>query len=780
MRDPQMSPPAAKPETPSTSAEPEPNLRQWLARNGPILVPLGALLVYLFIQFDSDGLWAIAKAALGLSFVVFFHELGHFLVAKWCDVHVTTFSIGFGPAIPGCSFQRGETTYKLALFPLGGYVQMVGQVDGDESSDGNEDDPRSYRNKSVGQRMAIISAGVVMNVILAVICFIVVFRGPGKDRRAPVVESTEAGSPAFVTGVRTSDQILRIGDVKNPSFEGVTYEVLATVAGEELRMDLKRPQDPQARTIEIEPRVSRDSKRPQRPMLGIAPALCLTLESRRAVPRTMDRPVFLEGAAKDADPPFEFGDRIIATTDPDNPAQVKDLPLDPRKPNSDQRDYFEFERRLTRLASRSVVMRVERTGPDGKKSNVDISVPAAFHKTFGARMQIGDIVSLRRGSTAEAALVQVRTGTLEGDRILGVKIQEPDGSWTAWGDIGPLPKGASIAWSSFTDKNPIDPMRLPFQLKQWANRFYEKKPKDAPADVILHIRRHNKQSGPDYREIDLKVAWDYSWRFDRVSTFDSTDPQAIPELGLAYQVKTTVAHVEPAFAGNADGLQKNDVIKEIRLAYSEADGTTKQANWVELSETEYPWVFTTFQLPIYVHTISVKVERTIDGAKETKEIEIVAQDDKTWPLENRGLILAPDVRRQKADSLVQAIALGMQDTHNSMMQVYQNLRGMILGRISVKNLGGPVMIAQVAYRIAGYDFWEFVFFMGLISVNLAVINFLPIPVLDGGHMVFLLYEKLRGKPASEGVRVGATYAGLALILSLMVFVLYQDISRLFH
>jgi regulator of sigma E protease len=58
-----------------------------------------------------------------------------------------------------------------------------------------------------------------------------------------------------------------------------------------------------------------------------------------------------------------------------------------------------------------------------------------------------------------------------------------------------------------------------------------------------------------------------------------------------------------------------------------------------------------------------------------------------------------------------------------------------------------------------------------------VINFLPIPVLDGGHMVFLIYEKLRGKPASEAVRVGATYAGLALILSLMVFVIYLDLTR---
>jgi len=69
------------------------------------------------------------------------------------------------------------------------------------------------------------------------------------------------------------------------------------------------------------------------------------------------------------------------------------------------------------------------------------------------------------------------------------------------------------------------------------------------------------------------------------------------------------------------------------------------------------------------------------------------------------------------------------------------------------------MIGTVAFHIAGRDFWEFLFFLGLISVNLAVVNFLPIPVLDGGHMVFLIYEKIRGKQAPESVRVAATYAG---------------------
>jgi regulator of sigma E protease len=114
-----------------------------------------------------------------------------------------------------------------------------------------------------------------------------------------------------------------------------------------------------------------------------------------------------------------------------------------------------------------------------------------------------------------------------------------------------------------------------------------------------------------------------------------------------------------------------------------------------------------------------------------------------------------------------------------MMQVFQTMRGMVTGRVSTDNLGGPALIASLAYRFAGYDIWEFIFFLGLISVNLAVVNFLPIPVLDGGHMVFLCYEKLRGRQASETVRVVATYAGLALILSLFLFVTWNDFRRFF-
>ena len=102
---------------------------------------------------------------------------------------------------------------------------------------------------------------------------------------------------------------------------------------------------------------------------------------------------------------------------------------------------------------------------------------------------------------------------------------------------------------------------------------------------------------------------------------------------------------------------------------------------------------------------------------------------------------------------------------------------MILGRISVKNLGGPLTIAAATYRFASMDFADFAFFLGLISINLAVVNFLPIPVLDGGHMVFLIYEGIRKKPASEKASASSRPMPGWASSRLMIFVLTLDVLR---
>lgn len=778
--------PSTPPATPPPEGRDEPpdveenlTLGQWFVRNGPMLVIVAVLFGWLFMKFDSDGLWAILKAALGLGFVIFIHELGHFLVAKWCDVHVTVFSIGFGPALPGCRFQWGETMYKLALFPLGGYVQMVGQVDADESSDGSEDDPRSYRNKTVWQRMAIISAGVVMNAILAIICFIVVFQGPGKDRQAAVIEAVEAGKPAFEYGIPTGAEILRIGDLERPYFDDLRVIVMGASRGEKITLVYQRPGDDQPTEVKIPPVVDK------RPLLGLAPASRAQLAAARHL-LGYETPVSINSAAARASPPFEFDDLIVGVTHPEHGDDPKfmELPRDPRKP--EQRDYFEYLRRLRLLADKDITIVVERKvrGSAGERTErVGIKVPRANHRTLGVRMKIGAIAQVRKESPAAKAGVRPPTvekredGSVkayEGDRIRWVKVRRPDGSELMWAIEPEKVPQDGVA----RQLRPLDPVRLPDDLRQWARQVFAAKatPDAKDLTVQLHVKRHGSEVKEDeYKTLSLQ--WDQAWQFDRAEPNSTPSPLAIPELGLAYQVQMTVADAK----AKDHALQPGDEIKDIRFHYQLPKGETEDSVWLskgikrDLKAEEFASIFWHLQAP-QLYKVTVKVKR----GEEIEEVALSPEEDTTWPLEKRGLILAPDQRTELADNFVEAIGLGFRDTWRSMVQVYQNLRGMITGQIALENLGGPVTIARVAYRIAGYDFWEFVFFIGLISINLAVINFLPIPVLDGGHMVFLLYEKIRGKPASEKVRIGATYAGLALILSLMVFVIYLDISRIFR
>jgi regulator of sigma E protease len=747
----------APPPSPSLSS------REWWVQNGPVLIIVIAVLVFLFMKFDLEGLLAILKAALGLGLVVFLHELGHFLAAKWCDVHVTAFSIGFGPAIPGCSVKWGETSYKLALFPLGGYVQMVGQVDGDETSDGSEDDPRSFRNKTVGQRMLIISAGVIMNVILAVVCFVVVFRGPGKERMANVVGAVDPGAPAFTKGIRSGAKITQIGNVKNPFFENLMARVTAAGPGEEIEFDYQVSGDPKEYELKIKPRNEKD-KGDQKNLIGLAPASSTELLSEKYGANSKTGPTKPNSTASRAQPSFKFGDKIIATTDPDDPSKMKDLPPDPRftqdarLPKQDRRDFFELAKRLQLLAGKTITLRVQHE--NGKEEN--ISLPPSFYQTLGVRMQMGHITNVRENSPAAKAGVLVSRkneigALLHGDLIQSVKVSNAEGETITY------------------DEKNLDPERLLFQLRQWAKGLEEKKV-PGPWKVTLTVSRHEDfapGSPVTFQPKTLELDWDNGWRFERMTVFPYS-PLAIPELGLAYQIKSIVAEVIPGLIKD-NPLKQDDAIKEV-LSYPKDSSEAYDAK-VTLKAEDEQWASVANFLQQYPgKKIVLKITR--DGKPEEVTIHPVA--DENYPSAETGMEFESDSRLQIADSNLQAIGMGLSDTWDNMSQVFHTLRGMIIYRnISPFQMAGPLTIARLAYKIAGMDFWEFVFFLGMISVNLAVINFLPIPVLDGGHMVFLIYEKLRGKPASEGIRNGATIAGLALILCLMVFVIYVDVSRWF-
>ena len=102
------------------------------------------------------------------------------------------------------------------------------------------------------------------------------------------------------------------------------------------------------------------------------------------------------------------------------------------------------------------------------------------------------------------------------------------------------------------------------------------------------------------------------------------------------------------------------------------------------------------------------------------------------------------------------------------------------GSVSAKTLGGPIMIAQMAGEQAEAGMANLAFFIAMLSINLGIINLFPVPVLDGGHLLFFGIEGITGKPASDQIREKANQFGMALLIALMVFVFYNDILRMFN
>jgi regulator of sigma E protease len=253
-------------------------------------------------------------------------------------------------------------------------------------------------------------------------------------------------------------------------------------------------------------------------------------------------------------------------------------------------------------------------------------------------------------------------------------------------------------------------------------------------------------------------------------------------------VATTIEHVaEGSSVGESkdkQGLQKDDVILEV--SFLEAGKPGAEPQWSKVSaklwsdqktDKEQPeawWarVDENFQM-LDFHKVRVKLKR------DHAEIELALEPDPNWPSDDLGLLTVQQSRMKKATSLTNAVALGMKETYSKIVTAYLSMKSIFTGRVSfLDNVQGPIGIAVIGYTVAGHDLNAFLLLLGFISINLAVVNFLPIPVLDGGHMVFLIYEKIRGRPASEQVRTYATFAGLALILSLMLFVMFLDVKKL--
>lgn len=180
-----------------------------------------------------------------LTIVVFFHELGHFLVARWAGVKVLTFSLGFGPELVGFNDRHG-TRWKISAIPLGGYVKFFG--DDSEASTPSaealanmteEERAGSFHHKKVGPRAAIVAAGPVANFLLSIVIFTCLFTFFGKPNTSARVDKVEAGSAAAAAGFEVGDVVTAIDGDKIGSFTDM-QRIVGVRAGQQLAFTIKR------------------------------------------------------------------------------------------------------------------------------------------------------------------------------------------------------------------------------------------------------------------------------------------------------------------------------------------------------------------------------------------------------------------------------------------------------------------------------------------------------------------------------------------------------------
>jgi regulator of sigma E protease len=210
----------------------------------------------------SNATTDIVVVVIALGLMVFIHELGHFVAAKWMGVRVLTFSFGFGKRLFGWkqgrfSFGRlaeqdpGTTDYRVSLLPLGGYVKMAGE----DPSQPQTGDPGDYLSHPRWQRFVIVVMGPAMNILLAVLLLTGLFRyhfeEPAWEQQAARIGEVATDSPAARAGLQPGDLITRLGEVANPKWADVEVKV-AISPGEALPVEILR--DGESRQLEVTPR----------------------------------------------------------------------------------------------------------------------------------------------------------------------------------------------------------------------------------------------------------------------------------------------------------------------------------------------------------------------------------------------------------------------------------------------------------------------------------------------------------------------------------------------
>ncbi|MGB0331809.1 MAG: site-2 protease family protein [Planctomycetota bacterium] len=603
------------------------------------------------------------QVILGIGLVIFVHEAGHFMAARWCGARVEVFSLGFGPRLFG--WKRGDTLFQVAAVPLGGYVKVAGEY---TDGTGSTPEPGTLGTLSVPQRFLYFSGGVIMNVVFALVALPLVMLA-GLPALQPLVGAPTPGMPAWEAGLPPGTLILEVNGTKIVDFEHLVTAV-ALNGSNDATLLIQRPGGaPEAITLTPSFDENLGFYRLGLPA-GLSPDLNLVVDPL--------------GPAATAG--LTSADRLVSVVG--QPTALR--------PEEQLRRAF--------AARAPVALLVQ--GPDGVERQVlvepkDTTVEV---KRIGVGATSSLIDAVR--STGPAAQLVERLGLEAGDRFI-----EIDGT-PVW-DVSSI-RDALLG---------VDPKGALTARVRRDGALLELQAVSPVAPVLL-----------------------------------------MDDLAMAVIEDTSRVIVSPGSPAEAAGMLAGDQVVSVN---GQATDT-------------WPVMLETIQREVAAgRALQLEVWRDTEGAGPMDElnVELVAAPV-TVP--DYGVRLDAARTVLKADGLPAALSAGFGATQRFLVDVWLQLKKMLFSEeISTRNLGGIISISVISFDTASQGLPKLFFFLAILSINLAILNLLPIPILDGGHLLFLLIEGIKGSPVSERTFGYSQVVGMVMIMSLMVYVTYQDIVRWF-
>ncbi len=685
---------------------------------------------------------AVVLVLVGVNMLIIVHEWGHFIVARMCGVKCEKFYIWFD--IFGWKlfkFKWGDTEFGFGVLPLGGYVKMLGQEDNpgrlreeldkakaleaekQESPDDNDKpsqeerageaidikaaeaalyDPQSYLSKSVPQRMAIISAGVIMNVIFAFAVAAIAY-SMGVDKIDSELGKIAPGGAAWRADLRSGDRVISVAGKPIAQFDKLREATVLGSIDDGLPIIVRRPGTESL--IEVIAHPDRDLGAPT---IGIAsPSTTSLLDDQvnRRPPTDFGTPAY------STSPAFEPGDLVVA---------VNGTPVS---------EGYEYQRAAVIGCDTPMNVRIRRSGQGQSEEELTVVVAPRPMRRFGLVMTAGAIGQVQTNSPADKA------GLKRGDRITAI------------------------------DGEPLgDPLTLGTRL----SRRVAASPNDETASVEITLEGRSEPVIVPLRKVDWYEFPIYGW-----------ENPSVPSLGITIETLPTVAEVLEGTPAEEAGLKPGDQIKKItvvppdeaaRVRYEIPSREKQSKKTLDLADKRLAWAGVFYSMQDWLPGTVAEVEL------EGRTVNLQWYEDADWNHPDRGILFEPKETFIQANSIGEAVAYGAEEAANSLLMVFKFIGKVGSLQVSPRMMGGPFMIVQLAYYYASQEFTGLLLFLCVISANLAVINFLPIPVLDGGHMVFLAYEGIRGKPPSENIQIGLSYVGLLFLLGLMVWVFGLDLG----